>query len=116
MEYGFPPSLCCFSSNVVLSLQVSKTALIGLTKALAHELAPRNIRVNCLAPGTIVTKFSELLWNNGEASKAILSQIPMDRFGESHEMGSVAAFLCSDDSSYMTGEVITATGGMISRL
>ena len=97
-------------------LQITKTALLGLTKALAAELGPRNIRVNCLAPGTIITKFSEILWTEGEVSKNILSQTALNRFGECPEMAGVAAFLCSDDSSYLTGENIAATGGMISRL
>jgi len=95
---------------------VSKTALFGLTKSLALELGPENIRVNCLAPGTIVTKMSEMLTEEGELSKSILAQISLGRFGQSHEMASTVAFLCSDEASYVTGEILVAAGGMPAHL
>ncbi|KAI8040754.1 hypothetical protein M5D96_006697 [Drosophila gunungcola] len=77
---------------------VSKTALIGLTKAAAKDLAPEGIRVNCLAPGTA------------------LSKIPMGRLGTSEEMAGVVSFLVSEDAGYITGESIVAGGGMTARL
>lgn len=94
---------------------VSKTALFGLTKAAAADLATENIRVNCLAPGVIETKFSEAITSDAARDTA-LTGVPMRRFGQPKEMGAVAAFLVSDDASYITGEVICATGGMHSRL
>ncbi|XP_055911758.1 dehydrogenase/reductase SDR family member 4 [Eupeodes corollae] len=95
---------------------VSKTALIGLTKAAAKELAPEGIRVNCIAPGIIRTKFSKPLYESESAHDEALSRIPMGRLGESDEMAGVASFLVSEDASYITGEAIVASGGMTSRL
>lgn len=94
---------------------VSKTALFGLTKAAAADLATENIRVNCLAPGIIETKFSEAITSDAARDTALMG-VPMRRFGTPSEMGAVTAFLVSDDASYITGEVICATGGMHSRL
>lgn len=94
---------------------VSKTALFGLTKAAATDLATENIRVNCLAPGIIETKFSEAITSDVARDTALMG-VPMRRFGTPSEMGAVTAFLVSDDASYITGEVICATGGMHSRL
>ncbi|KAH8278240.1 hypothetical protein KR044_006940 [Drosophila immigrans] len=95
---------------------VSKTALIGLTKAAAKDLAAEGIRVNCLAPGIIRTKFSKALYENESANEAALSKIPMGRLGTSEEMAGVASFLVSDDAGYITGESIVASGGMNARL
>ena len=69
---------------------VSKTALLGLTKALAHELGPSKIRVNCLAPGLIRTRFSEELWKNDEIASRAVSNSYLGRIGESSEMGGTA--------------------------
>ncbi|KAK9503026.1 hypothetical protein O3M35_011680 [Rhynocoris fuscipes] len=95
---------------------VSKTALLGLTKAAAEQLAPSNIRVNCVAPGIIETKFSTLLTSNDIAKQTINETVAMKRPGRPEEIASVVAFLCSDDASYITGETIIASGGMKSRL
>ncbi|XP_017840770.1 dehydrogenase/reductase SDR family member 4 [Drosophila busckii] len=95
---------------------VSKTALIGLTKAAAKDLAPEGIRVNCLAPGIIRTKFSKALYENESANEAALSKIPMGRLGTSEEMAGVVSFLVSEDAGYITGESIVASGGMSARL
>uniref|UniRef100_A0A8C4XBI6 Dehydrogenase/reductase (SDR family) member 4 n=1 Tax=Erpetoichthys calabaricus TaxID=27687 RepID=A0A8C4XBI6_ERPCA len=91
---------------------VSKTALLGLTKALALELAPSNIRVNCVAPGLIKTNFSGILWKNESVKEECLSKIIMKRMGEPKEISGVISFLCSDDASYITGETIVAAGGV----
>uniref|UniRef100_B4N5H9 GK20583 n=1 Tax=Drosophila willistoni TaxID=7260 RepID=B4N5H9_DROWI len=95
---------------------VSKTALIGLTKAAAKDLAPEGIRVNCLAPGVIKTKFSRALYEDESANEAALSKIPMGRLGTSEEMAGVVSFLVSEDAGYITGESIVAGGGMTARL
>ncbi|XP_023303380.2 dehydrogenase/reductase SDR family member 4 [Lucilia cuprina] len=95
---------------------VSKTALIGLTKAAAKDLAPEGIRVNCLAPGIIKTKFSKALYEDEAANEAALSKIPLNRLGMPEEMAGVVSFLVSDDASYITGETIVASGGMSGRL
>ncbi|KAF3429060.1 hypothetical protein E2986_01645 [Frieseomelitta varia] len=94
---------------------VSKTALLGLNQVAAETLAPEGIRVNCIGPGIIKTKLSKMLYE-GEIADTMLSTIPMQRFGEPDDIAKVAAFLASDDASYITGETIVATGGIRSRL
>lgn len=88
----------------------SKAGLIGLTKSLAKELGSRNIRVNAIAPGFIETEMTEVL--KPEQREAALKQIPLARFGGSREVARVAVFLCSDDATYIHGEVITVDGGL----
>ncbi|MED6292460.1 Dehydrogenase reductase SDR member 4 [Characodon lateralis] len=95
---------------------VSKTALLGLTKALAPELAHGNIRVNCVAPGIIKTRFSSALWQNKDVADEFKKQLSIKRIGEPEEIGGTIAFLCSDEASYITGETIAVTGGMSCRL
>ncbi|XP_027893124.1 dehydrogenase/reductase SDR family member 4 isoform X2 [Xiphophorus couchianus] len=95
---------------------VSKTALLGLTRALAPELAHNNIRVNCVAPGIIKTRFSSVLWENEDSMDELKRQLSIKRIGEPEEIGGTIAFLCSDDASYITGETVTVTGGMSCRL
>ncbi len=88
----------------------SKAGLIALTKVSARELAPRNVRVNAVAPGYIAT---EMTANLPEATlESFLSQIPLNRAGTPQEVADVVAFLCSDKSSYMTGQVLHIGGGM----
>ena len=89
----------------------SKGGINLFTKALAKEMAPSKIRVNAIAPGEINTKMNSFL--NEEDKKELQEEIPMGRFGESSEIGKIAAFLCSDDASYITGQIIRADGGMI---
>jgi len=95
---------------------VSKTALFGLTKALAMEVAAENIRVNCIAPGVIQTKFASALTDNEDIADRVLENIPMGRFGQPAEMGGIVSFLASEEASYMTGETIVLAGGLNCRL
>ena len=95
---------------------VSKTALLGLTKALATEVATDNIRVNCIAPGIIQTKFAAALTDNEDIADKALENVPMGRFGKPSEMGGIVSFLASDEASYVTGENIVLAGGMNARL
>ncbi|XP_058461207.1 dehydrogenase/reductase SDR family member 4 [Malaya genurostris] len=95
---------------------VSKTALFGLTKAASQDLASENIRVNCIAPGIVKTKFAAALHESDAAKETALAQIPMGRFGDPKDISGVCAFLVSDDASFITGETIVASGGMPSRL
>jgi len=89
----------------------SKGGLNLFTKALAKEVAPSNIRVNCIAPDVIETKMNSFL---GEEEKISLEEeIPLGRFGKPSEIGKLAVFLCSEDSSYITGQIIRADGGFI---
>nr|CAB3237800.1 dehydrogenase/reductase SDR family member 4-like [Phallusia mammillata] len=95
---------------------VSKTALVGLTKALSPELGAKNIRINCIAPGIIKTKFSQALWKNPDISKTITSQVALKRVGTADECGGIVSFLSSDEATYVTGETFVVSGGMPSRL
>lgn len=88
----------------------TKAAVIGLTKALARELAPSNIQVNCVAPGAVDTKMNNNL--SEEEKKAFSQEIPMGRFGRPEEIAGVVSFLAGSDSDYVTAQVITADGGL----
>jgi len=90
---------------------VTKGGLNLFTKALAKEVAPSNIRVNCIAPGVIDTKMNSFLGE--EEKKSLEEEIPLGRFGTTREIGKLAVFLCSEDSSYITGQIIRADGGFI---
>ncbi|CAL9747825.1 unnamed protein product [Musa acuminata subsp. burmannicoides] len=94
---------------------VTKTALFGLTKALAAEMSP-DTRVNCIAPGFVPTHFADFLTKNAAIRKTIEDQTLLKRLGTTEDMASAAAFLASDDSSYITGETLVVAGGMPSRL
>lgn len=89
----------------------SKAGMVGFTKSLACELAPRNICVNCIAPGFIETKMTGALTEDQQAS--IKSRIPMARLGKPEDIANAAVFLASSQSDYITGQVITVDGGMI---
>ena len=88
----------------------SKAGLIGFTKAIAREIASRNITVNALAPGYITTEMVEKLPE--EVKKQILARIPLGRFGEPENVAETVTFLCSDEAGYITGQVITIDGGL----
>ncbi|XP_077982784.1 dehydrogenase/reductase SDR family member 4-like [Glandiceps talaboti] len=95
---------------------VSKTSLFGLTKAFVPECWKRNIRVNCLAPGLITTDSNVELRTDPEILKLADVLIDMKRLGTIDEMTKAAAFLCSEDASYITGEILVAAGGFPTRL
>jgi 3-oxoacyl-[acyl-carrier protein] reductase len=88
----------------------SKAALIGMAKSLARELASRNVTVNCVAPGFIATEMTDVLPDKvKEYAKAT---IPMNRFGEPHDVAQAVAFLASEECGYITGQVVCVDGGM----
>lgn len=89
----------------------SKAGVIGFTKSIAKELATRNIRANAIAPGFIETPMTAVL--NDAQREAIGSQIPLQRMGDPREVAKVVRFLASDDSSYVTGQVINIDGGLL---
>ena len=93
------------------SYAASKAGIIGFTKSIALELGSRNIRCNAIAPGFIETDMTSYL-QDGEASKAFLEKIPLGRFGTAEEIANTTLFLASDMSSYITGQVISACGGL----
>jgi 3-oxoacyl-[acyl-carrier protein] reductase len=90
-----------------VNYSASKAGIIGATKALAIELAKRNITVNCIAPGIIETAMTE-----GLPEEEVKSAIPMRRFGKPDEVAGLAAFLFSDDAAYITRQVISVNGGL----
>ena len=91
---------------------VAKAGVIMLTRVLALEFVQHNIRVNAIAPGWIMTELTEIQWKNPEVRKEIDATIPMGRWASVDEMASVALFLASDMSSYVTGQTLAADGGI----
>ncbi|KAL6197868.1 hypothetical protein ACLB2K_027660 [Fragaria x ananassa] len=94
---------------------VTKTALLGLTKALADEMAPET-RVNCIAPGFVPTNFASYITTNAAVRKELEEKTLLKKLGKTEDMAAAAAFLASDDASYITGETLVVDGGMPSRL
>jgi 2-deoxy-D-gluconate 3-dehydrogenase len=90
---------------------IAKAGVVMLTQVLAVELAGYNIRVNAIAPSMVKTKFSQPLWANPEALKAIESRIPLGHLAEPEDIVGAALFLASDVSSYITGHTICVDGG-----
>lgn len=89
----------------------SKAAMIGFTKALAKELAPRNICVNCVAPGYIETRMTDVLTD--EQKEMTLKQVPLGRMGTPEEIANTVLFLVGPESDYITGQVLAVDGGMV---
>ena len=89
----------------------SKAGVIALTKSAAKELASRNVRVNAVAPGFIETKMTEVLPE--DVRNKMLEAIPLKRFGTAADVAKAVLFLASDASSYVTGQVVTVSGGMV---
>ena len=90
---------------------VSKAAVIMLTKTLAAELGPRGIRVNCIAPGLVETKFADVLVNTPSIHEPIIERAALRRHGQPDEIAGAAHFLVSAAASYMTGQVMVIDGG-----
>jgi NAD(P)-dependent dehydrogenase (short-subunit alcohol dehydrogenase family) len=102
-QYGLP---------YVIAYTASKSAIEGMTRAMAVELSPEGIRVNCIAPGFIKTNMSSVaLDKDPERKKKVLSRTPMGRLGRTEEVANAAFFLVSDEASYITGVVLPVDGG-----
>jgi 3-oxoacyl-[acyl-carrier protein] reductase len=103
-------SVASMPSSVVYA--ATKSALDSVTRVLASELGPRKIRVNSIAPGGVDTEGARRIGVVGsDMEKYMVSQTPLGRFGQPEDIARVAVFLASDDSSWLTGERITASGG-----
>ncbi len=90
---------------------ISKAAIIMMTKCLAAELGSHKIRVNCIAPGIIKTKFSEALWSNEKLMADYLKRMPLGKIGQPEEISRAALYLASDASSFTTGSTLIIDGG-----
>ncbi|HEX5867195.1 MAG TPA: SDR family oxidoreductase, partial [Beijerinckiaceae bacterium] len=88
----------------------SKAGLVGMSKALAQEVASRNITVNCIAPGFIQSPMTDAL--NDKQRDAILGNVPVGRLGTGAEVASAVAYLASDEAAYVTGHTLHVNGGM----
>lgn len=117
---GKPGTIINISSiNAVLAIanqlpySVSKGGINQLTKVMALSLAPHGIRVNGIGPGSIMTELLDSVMDNPELRNKILSRTPLGRIGEPHEVAGIAAFLASDDASYITGQTIYVDGGRL---
>jgi 3-oxoacyl-[acyl-carrier protein] reductase len=88
----------------------SKAGIIGFTKSLARELGSRNVRANVVAPGYVKTALTEVLPD--EATQAMVSNTPLGRVADPHEVAGAVRFLVSDDASFITGEVLLVDGGL----
>ncbi len=113
-------NLCSLTSYVGVPTAVpygsSKAGLLGMTKALAAEWAPDNIRVNAIAPGYFRTSMTEVFYADQDWQDRMLAKIPQGRFGELADIGGVAVFLCSDAAAYVTGHCIPVDGGFLASI
>ena len=96
-----------------LAYAVSKGGIMQLTRVMAMALAPHNIRVNAIGPGSIATDMLKVVMDDREARRMILSRTPMGRVGEPDEVAKVAVFLASDYASYVTGQTVYPDGGRL---
>nr|WP_315672542.1 SDR family oxidoreductase [Clostridium sp. 19966] len=97
------------SCEVIYS--TTKGAINAFTKALSKELAMSKIRVNAVAPGVIDTAMNR--WMSSDEEKELIDEIPLGRFGKADEVAKAVSFLCSGDSSYITGQILTVDGGFL---
>jgi len=88
----------------------SKAGIIGLTKALARELGNRGVRANVVAPGYVDTRLTQVIAD--EMKKLMLANTPLGRFGRPEDIAGAVLFLCSDEASFITGEVLLVDGGL----
>jgi 2-deoxy-D-gluconate 3-dehydrogenase len=105
-------SILSFQGGVrVPAYAAAKHAIVGLTRAMANDLAPLKITVNAIAPGYMATDNTEALRSDRDRTKAILDRIPLGRWGEASDLATAALFLAAPASSYVTGTVVPVDGG-----
>jgi NAD(P)-dependent dehydrogenase (short-subunit alcohol dehydrogenase family) len=99
--------------SVGVHYAASKAGLIGLTKALAHRLAPYGVTVNCVAPGTTATEMTAA-WSQEDLSRA-LARIPLGRLAQAEEIAAAVCYLASDRAAFITGATLDINGGLYVR-
>ena len=99
-------------STMLGAYGISKAADFQLARSLALEWGPKNIRVNCIAPGLVKTDFARALWEDQARLKSLLETTPLRRIGEPDDIGGVVAFLASRAAAFITGTIIVADGGV----
>ena len=105
-------SVGAFSPSTTLgTYNISKMAAIALVRNLAAEWGPLGIRVNALCPGLVKTDFAKALWGNPDAAKQAIDRTPLRRLGEAQDFKGIAAFISSDEASWITGQALTICGG-----
>ena len=113
--YGRIINMTSIMSHVSLpgrtAYSCSKTALLGITRALAQELALDGITVNGISPGPFATEMNTVLMQNAEANALFLSKIPLGRWGKVEEIGELALYLCSESAGFITGTDVVIDGG-----
>jgi NAD(P)-dependent dehydrogenase (short-subunit alcohol dehydrogenase family) len=117
--FGRIINLASMMSHVSLpgrtAYSASKAAMLGVTRALAQELADEGITVVAISPGPFATEINTALMENPELNKQFLSNIPLGRWGKAEEIGKLALYLCSEDAGFITGSDIVIDGGWTSR-
>ena len=117
--YGRIINMTSIMSHVSMPNRVaysaSKAALLGMTRALALELAPEGITVNGISPGPFVTEMTRPLLDNAEVSAQMVANIPLGRWGKPEEVGQLAVYLCSEEAAFITGTDILIDGGWTAR-
>jgi len=109
-------SMLSFQGGIrVAAYTAAKSGLLGLTRAMANELAPLGINVNAIAPGYMATDNTAALRNDPVRNRAILDRIPAARWGDPADLAGAAVFLCSPASDYVHGHVLVVDGGWLSR-
>jgi len=117
--YGRILNMTSIMSHVSLpgriAYSASKTALLGMTRSLALELAPDAITVNGISPGPFATEMNKPLMENPEVNAQFVASIPLGRWGKVEEIGGLAVYLCSDEAGFITGTDILIDGGWCAR-
>lgn len=113
-------NICSLTSSVGIPTAVpytsSKSGLLGMTRALASEWAPKGIRVNAIAPGYFRTAMTDLFFRNEAWAECMEAKIPLGRFGHLQDLTGAVVFLCSTAADYITGQMITIDGGYLASI